>query len=62
VGDLINLNKSKKRIERNRSAVAATENRAKFGRTKAEKERERAAEQRSAKFLDQHLRDDGERS
>ena len=62
VGDLINFKKTKKRIERERSAIEASENRAKFGRTKVERNRQRAFEERSAVFLDQHRRNDGEPS
>jgi hypothetical protein len=62
VGDLINLKKFKKRVERERSASEADSNRAKFGRTKAEKERQKAFEEHSTAFLDQHRRDDGDRS
>lgn len=60
MGDLINLKKFKKRVERERTAIEADSNRAKFGRTKAEKERQQTLEQHTDKFLDQHRRDDGE--
>ncbi|MBY0381287.1 MAG: DUF4169 family protein [Xanthobacteraceae bacterium] len=62
MGDLINLKKTKKRIARERSAIEASENRAKFGRTKAERERQRLSEERSTHFLNQHRRSDGEPS
>ena len=62
VGDLINFKKTKKRIEKERSEIKASENRAKFGRTKAERERQRTLEERSTQFLDQHRRNDGEPS
>jgi len=62
VGDLINFKKTKKRIERERSAIEASENRAKFGRTKAERKRQRISEERSTLFLDKHRRNDGEPS
>jgi hypothetical protein len=62
VGDLINLKRFKKRQERQRANVEASSQRAKHGLTKAEKNNQRALEQRTEAFLNQHLRDDGKSS
>lgn len=62
VGDLINLKRFKKRQERERANVEANSQRAKHGLTKAEKNNQRALEQRTEAFLNQHLRDDGKPS
>jgi hypothetical protein len=62
MGDLINLNKLRKRAEKERSGQEAAANRAKFGRTRAEREHEEARDQRARKVLDQHHIDSGEAS
>ena len=62
MGDLINLNKLRKRAEKERSGQEAAANRAKFGRTRAEREREEARDQRARTVLDQHHIDGGEAS
>jgi hypothetical protein len=54
LGDLVNLNRHKKRIERDRSAKQADTNRARFGRTKSEQTLEQDRSRRSQAFLDQH--------
>ena len=61
MGDIINLRLHRKRKVRTTRDAKASENRAKFGRTKAEKERERAAADLEAKRLDEHrLSDDSD--
>jgi Domain of unknown function (DUF4169) len=62
MGDLINLNKFRKRVEKERSEHQASTNRAKFGRTRSEREREEARDQRASELLDQHHIDGGEAS
>jgi len=62
VGELVNLKRFKKRQERERANVEASSQRAKHGLTKAEKNNQRALEQRTEAFLNQHLRDDGKPS
>ena len=54
MGDLINLNRFKKRIEREDAAKSADANRARFGRTKVERELEEKRTIRADKMLDQH--------
>jgi Domain of unknown function (DUF4169) len=62
MGDLINLNKFRKRVEKERSEQQAATNRAKFGRTRSEREREEAHTERASELLDQHHIDGGEAS
>jgi hypothetical protein len=62
MGDLINLNKFRKRAEKERSEEEAAANRAKFGRTRSEREREEARSERASELLDQHQIDGGEAS
>jgi len=59
VADVINLKRFKKRMERERSATQAETNRARSGRTKSERARDKKREQRADEFLDQHQLDDG---
>jgi hypothetical protein len=61
MGDVINLRLHRKRKVRTTRDAKASENRAKFGRTKAEKERELALADLEAKRLDEHqLPDDSD--
>ena len=62
MGDLVNLKQFKKRAARDRSGQEAAANRARFGRTRAEREREDARDQRARELLDQHHIDGGEAS
>jgi len=62
MGDLINLNKFRKRAEKERSEQEAAANRSKFGRTRSEREREEAQSERARELLDQHQIDGGEAS
>lgn len=54
MGDLINLNRFKKRIERDDAAKQADANRARFGRSKAERILEENRTIRAENMLDQH--------
>ena len=54
MGDLINLNRFKKRVERDDAARQAEVNRARFGRSKAERVLEEKRTIRADKMLDQH--------
>ena len=54
MGDLINLNRFKKRIERDDAARQAEINRARFGRSKAERDLEEKRTIRANSMLDQH--------
>ncbi|HEV3499334.1 MAG TPA: DUF4169 family protein [Bradyrhizobium sp.] len=59
MGDVINLKRLKKRIERQQSAKRADANRARFGRTKSERTLDEQRTNRANDLLDQH-RIDGE--
>lgn len=59
MGNIINLNKRRKRAERTRAAASADVNRARFGRTKAERDLSEQRITRELRLLDQH-RIDGE--
>jgi hypothetical protein len=59
MGDLVNLNRFKKRSERKQQASQAESNRARFGRSKAERKADEQRAQRANEVLDQH-RIDGE--
>lgn len=52
MGDLINFNKARKAKAKNMALAAAEANRAKFGRTKAEKDRDRLEKARAERWLD----------
>ena len=59
MGEVVNLKRFKKRSEREQSAREADANRARFGRTKAERATEKLRAKRANELLDQH-RIDGE--
>jgi hypothetical protein len=59
MGDVVNLNRFKKRAERATSAKQADANRSRFGRTKSERAMEQQRASRANDLLDQH-RIDGE--
>jgi uncharacterized protein DUF4169 len=59
MGNLVNLNRFKKRSEREQSAREAEANRMRFGRSKAERKADEQRAQRANEVLDQH-RIDGE--
>jgi hypothetical protein len=54
MGDLVNLNRFKKRNARDKSSRQADENRALFGRTKAERNLQEQRTIRANNLLDQH--------
>lgn len=54
MGNVINLNRFRKRVEREASAKQADANRAKFGRTKAERSAEEKRADQATELLDQH--------
>ncbi|MGB8607652.1 DUF4169 family protein [Bradyrhizobium sp.] len=59
MGELVNLKRFKKRIEREQSAKQAEANRTRFGRTKSERIVDERRAKRADDLLDQH-RIDGE--
>ncbi|WP_372398868.1 DUF4169 family protein [Azospirillum sp. HJ39] len=59
MGDVVNLNRFRKTRDKAERSKEAEANRARFGRTKAEKERDRLDSQRRTQTLDGH-RLDGE--
>ena len=60
MGDVVNLNRFKKRTERETSARNADANRARFGRTKSERVLDEQRASRAKDLLDQHRIIDGE--
>lgn len=52
MSDIVNLNKYRKRSRRNEAVKLASENRARFGRDKAERARAQAEQERQARTLD----------
>ena len=62
MAEVVNLKRFKKRTERAQSAKAADANRARFGRTKAERAIDDNSNDRAGKLLDQHKLDDGDAS
>ena len=62
MGEIVNLKRFRKRIEREQAAQQAETNRARFGRTKSERSGEETRNERAAELLDQHLRDGGDPS
>ena len=62
MGEVVNLKRFKKRSEREQSAKEADANRARFGRTRAERMADEQRAQRANELLDQHRIDDGAQS
>jgi len=62
MGEVVNLRRFKKRSEREQSAKAAEVNRARYGRSKGEREESRQRAQRASNLLDQHRIDGGDES
>jgi len=62
MAEVVNLKRFKKRSEREQSAREAEANRAKFGRSKAEREANAQRAQRASDLLDQHRVDSGDES
>jgi hypothetical protein len=58
MAEIINLRRARKSKARDEASVKAAENRARFGKTKAEREKEAAEAERAAKTLDGHKRGD----
>ena len=56
MGDLVNLKRFRKRNERGHAEREAEANRAKFGQTKAEREKSERNKQTQERVLDAHLR------
>ena len=54
MGDVINLKRFKKRVERDQAAQAADTNRARYGRTKSERATDAQRDKRGNELLDQH--------
>jgi Domain of unknown function (DUF4169) len=54
MGELVNLNRVKKRQERGQAEKQADTNRARFGRTKSERARDELLTGRANDHLDQH--------
>lgn len=62
MGDVVNLNRARKRAARETAAKQADANRARFGRSKSERAQEEQRSERAKAQLDQHRLDDGEAS
>ncbi len=60
MGEIVNLRTVRKQKRRAGDEKAAAENRAKFGRTKAEKATEKARAEKAARDLDGHAREPGD--
>lgn len=56
MAEIVNLRQIRKRKARDDKELAAAQNRALHGRTKAERERDRKAEEKSRTVLDGHFR------
>ena len=57
MAEIINLNRMKKARDKADAKSLATQNRAKFGRTKSEKDAERQSAEASKRHIDGHKRD-----
>lgn len=60
MADVINLRQARKARARRAAETQAASNRARFGRTKAEKEADRLREEQARRHLDGHRRDGDE--
>jgi Domain of unknown function (DUF4169) len=54
MGDVVNLKRFRKRVEREESAKQADANRSQFGRTKSDRVLEQRRAKRASDLLDQH--------
>jgi Domain of unknown function (DUF4169) len=54
MGDVINLKRFRKRVERDQAAKVAESNRARHGRTKSERAADAQRDKRANELLDQH--------
>jgi hypothetical protein len=59
MSDVVNLNRFRKKRRMQAEDERAARNRAKFGRTKAEKTKDAAEKEQARRRLDGHLTDDG---
>jgi hypothetical protein len=62
MGDVVNLKRFRKRLEREQSAREADANRARFGRAKSERIGDEIRNARANELLDQHHIDRGDAS
>jgi Domain of unknown function (DUF4169) len=62
MGEIVNLKRFRKRVEREQAAQDAEANRARFGRSKSERMRDEKHKARADELLDQHLLDGGDAS
>ena len=62
MGDLVNLKRFRKRAVREQSEQEAAANRARFGRTKSERELDEVRDRRAHELLDHHRIDGGDAS
>ena len=62
MGDVVNLNRIRKRAVKEKSAQQADANRAKFGRSKSERVQEQKRSDHAADLLNQHRLDGGDAS
>ena len=62
MGEILNLKRFRKRVEREEASREAQSNRARFGRTKSERERDEKRDARATEILDQHRLDEGDAS
>ncbi|GLQ57790.1 DUF4169 family protein [Devosia nitrariae] len=58
MADIVNLRRARKQKARSEKEVTAAENRVRFGRTKAEREREEAQKTLANKRIEAHKRDE----
>lgn len=59
MGEVINLNKARKRKAREEAATQAAQNRVRFGRTKEQKQLDAAVSEEARRRLDALKRDEG---
>ncbi|MFZ5671887.1 MAG: DUF4169 family protein [Pseudomonadota bacterium] len=57
MSEIVNLKRHRKRLARAKDEQKAAENRRRFGRPKAEREREEAEDARAQRHIDGHKRD-----
>lgn len=57
MSEIVNLKRHRKRLARAEEEQMAAENRRRFGRTKAEREREEAEDDRAQRHIDGHKRE-----
>ncbi|HVX78871.1 MAG TPA: DUF4169 family protein [Bradyrhizobium sp.] len=62
MGDVVNLKRFRKRVERERAAKQADANRTRFGRTKSERTLDELRTSRASDLLDQHRIENGDES